>query len=228
VSAAVLGMLLCAGAPTTPAAGADSTDALAAASTLYGYFREARGGASVPAQRTVNLDQIRHRSDDAVHVSRDSEATGPTVGATARVPVQVPALAAQYPSNARSRLGLSAPVNATLSDLLTRLHYAFRGDLEFSSDGARQGERELLLRNSDALVRANIQLTLGKGWPVFVYADMGAANSVLKWQGLAGIRSGHGLDLLGGWRRVTYHFSPGRGFDSLDFDGPFLGVTLAW
>ena len=36
----------------------------------------------------------------------------------------------------------------------------------------------------------------------------------------------HGLDLLGGWRRVTYHFSPGRGLDSLDFDGPFLGATL--
>jgi hypothetical protein len=56
---------------------------------------------------------------------------------------------------------------------------------------------------------------------------MGAADSALKWQGLAGIRS-HGLDVLCGWRHVTYHFSPGRGLDSLDFDGPFLGATLVW
>lgn len=228
MSAAALGMLLCASAPATPAAGADSADALAAGAPLYGYFREPRGGASVPAQRIVNLAQIRHRTDDAAHVSFDGEATRLTAGAPACVPVQAPALAAQYPSVAGSTLGLSAPVDATLSDLLTRLHYAFGGDLRLSSDRARQGEREVLLRNSDALVRGNIRLTLGKRWPVFMYADIGAADSTLKWQGLAGIRSSHGLELFGGWRHVTYHFSPGRGFDSLDFDGPFLGATLAW
>jgi hypothetical protein len=228
MSAAALGLLLWAGAPTTPAARADSTDALVAGATLYGDVREARSGASVLALRTVNLDQIGHRSHDAVHLSFDDEATSLTIRATARVPVQALALAAQYPSDARSTFGLSAPVDAPLSDRLARLHHAFSGDLGLSSDDPRQGGRELPLRNSDALVRANIRLTLGKGWPVFVYADMGAANSVLKWQGLAGIRSGDGLDLLGGWRHVTYHFSPSGGFDSLDFDGPFLGATLAW
>ncbi len=34
----------------------------------------------------------------------------------------------------------------------------------------RQGEREIFLSNSDALVRATIRLTLGKGRPVVVYA----------------------------------------------------------
>jgi hypothetical protein len=61
-----------------------------------------------------------------------------------------------------------------------------------------------------------------------VYADMGARDSALKWQGLAGIRGGHGVDLLGGWRHITYRFSPGTGFDLLDFSGPYLGATLAW
>jgi hypothetical protein len=227
-SAPALGMLLCASAPSTPAAGADSADNLAAGAPLYGYFREARGGASVTTQQIANLDQIRHRIDDAARVSFDGEASRLTAGAPAYVPLQAPAFAAQYPSVAGSTLRLSAPADATLSDLLTRLHRAFGGDLGLSSDRARQGEREVLLRNSDALLRGNIRLTLGKSWPVFMYADIGAADSSLKWQGLAGIRSGHGLDLLGGWRHVTYHFTPGRGFDSLDFDGPFLGATFAW
>src|SRR5215469_14201466 len=111
--------------------------------------------------------------------------------------------------------------------VLAGLHHA-SGDLALSSNRATQGEPEVPLRNSDAFVRAKVRLTLGKNWLGFVYADVGAADSALKWQGLAGIRSGHGVDLFGGWRHITYHFSPGMGLDSLDFRGPFFGGTLAW
>jgi hypothetical protein len=114
------------------------------------------------------------------------------------------------------------------SDLKARLHYAFGSDAGLASDRTLQAEREVLLRNSDAFVRAKLPVTVARDWRGFVYADMGAADSALKWQGLAGIRDGHGLELLGGWRHVTYHFSPGMGLDSLDFAGPFLGATLAW
>jgi len=164
VSAAALGILLCASAYATASAGADSADALSA---------------------------FRH---------------GPVAG---------------------SAPSLSASVDASVSDLLARLHYAF-SDPRLPGERARQGEGEVLLRNSDAFVRATLPLTLGKAWLGFVYADMGAADSALRWQGLAGIHGGHGVDLLGGWRHVTYHFSLGRGFDSLDFNGPFLGATLVW
>jgi hypothetical protein len=112
--------------------------------------------------------------------------------------------------------------------ILARLHYGFGSDFESSIDRVSQGDPEILLRNSDALVRTQVRLTLGRKWLGFVYADMGAADSALRWQGLAGIRGGHGFDLFGGWRRVTYHFSPGMGFDSLDFNGPFVGAALAW
>jgi hypothetical protein len=178
-------------------------------------------------QRMANLDQIG-RTDEATHASFGSKTTRLTAGAPARVTVQALALAARYPAVEGSTLAIGAPVDATPSDLLTRLHYAFASDLGLLTDRTRQAEREVLLRNSDALVRGNIRLTLGTRWPVFMYADIGAADSALKWQGLAGIRSGHGLDLLAGWRHVTYHFSPGTGYDSLDFDGPFLGATLTW
>lgn len=123
---------------------------------------------------------------------------------------------------------LSAAVDASVSDPRARLHDAFASDPGLAGDRARQAEREVLVRNSDALVRAQVRLALGKERRGFLYADIGAVDSALKWQGLAGIPCGHGVDLLGGWRRVTYHFSPGQGFDSLDFNGPFLGATLAW
>jgi hypothetical protein len=177
-------MLLYASAHTTSAAGADSADTLPAGGPLYGYFREARGGASVPAQQTDRF------------------------AAAAR--------------------GLGARVDASPSELLARLHYAFASDLGLSSDHTRQNGGELVLRNSDAFVQAKVRLPLNRDWHGFVYADIGAADSQLRWQGLAGIHAWLGVDLLGGWRHVTYHFSPGRGFDSLEFNGPFLGAALAW
>ena len=124
--------------------------------------------------------------------------------------------------------GSSAALDASQSDLKARLHYVFGSDAALGTDRTLQAEREVLVRNSDAFVRAKLRVTVVKDWRGFVYADMGATDSALKWQGLAGVRDGHGLELLGGWRHVTYHFSPGMGLDSLDFAGPFLGATLAW
>jgi hypothetical protein len=135
---------------------------------------------------------------------------------------------AQYRSLVRSASATSAPVDASSTDLPARLHYVFGSDLGLSSYRAHQGEREVLLRNSDAFIRARVRLTFGKEQLGFVYADMGARDSAFKWQGLAGIHGGHGVDLFGGWRHVSYRFSPGIGLDSLDFNGPYLGATLAW
>jgi hypothetical protein len=197
---AALGLLVCAIGNTAPGAGADSAATLPDQASVERYFRGFREAASEPAHRTAMLGDIHRRSDASAHVLFGADAAH----------------------------GLSASVDVSRSDLLARLHHTFGSDLELSSDRARRAEREVLLRNSDALVRAKLRLSLGKGWPGFLYADMGATDSALRWQGLAGIHGSHGVDLVGGWRRITYHFSPGRGFDSLDFNGPFLGATLAW
>jgi hypothetical protein len=139
----------------------------------------------------------------------------------------LPANTAQYRSLAGTP-GIDARLDTPLSQFLVRLPGAFGNELGLAPDHARQRDLEVLLRNSDALVRATVRMNLGREWLGFVYADMGATDSTVRWQGLAGIHGGSGLDVLGGWRRVTYHFSPGGGLDSLDFDGPFLGATFAW
>jgi hypothetical protein len=149
-------------------------------------------------------------------VSSDGEmpqSTGLTASPTTRVRVSLPVAAAQYRSLAGTP-GSDPRLDESLSHFLARLPE--RRDLV------------VLLRNSDALVRATVRMNLGREWLGFVYADMGATDSAVRWQGLAGIHGGRGLDVLGGWRRVTYRFSPGAGLDSLDFDGPFLGATFAW
>lgn len=226
VSAAALGILLCAIAHTTTAAGCDSP-AIFPGAALDGYFCEARSGASLSTRPRNNFDEIYRCTEESTHICIDGGA-GQPASPTAYVRERARVLAAQYRPGVASAPGFSSPRDASLSDLLTRLHYAFGSSVGPSSDRARQEESEVLLKNSDAVVRAKVRVTLGKEWRGFVYADVGAADSALRWQGLVGIRGGHGVDVLGGWRHVTYHFNAGSGLDSLEFDGPFLGATLTW
>jgi len=174
LSAAALGMLLCAIAHTTRAAAGDFADAWSAGGPLYGGLHEA-------AQRRPEGPQP----------------------------------------------GLSSPVEISLAGLPARFRYAFGTDPLLASDRAPGTQREVFLRSSDSLVRAKVRVRLGKEW-LFAYADMAAGSSPLRWQGLVAIRVGRDAHLLGGWRRVTYDLSPGGEFDSLDFDGPFIGAQRAW
>src|SRR5262249_26273390 len=162
------------------------------------------GGVSVRSHRTPNSGEVGHDAGEDIEQGRPA---GPIAGAAARF-------------RGRHYAWSSAPVAAITSDfraavdpsdLLARFRSAFGGDSRFPRDHQRQADRAVLLKNADALVRAKVRLAVGEEQLAFVYADVGATDSALRWQGLAGIRCGHGVDLLGGWRNVTYHFSPGNG-----------------
>jgi len=131
------------------------------------------------------------------------------------------------PRNKSGSPGVSSLLGSPLPDLRPSFRYAFGSDPLLASDRARETQREVFLRNSDPLLRAKLRVTQDREW-LFVYADMGAVDSPLRWQGMVGIRVGKDVRLLGGWRRITYYFSPGREFDSLDFDGPFIGAQRTW
>jgi hypothetical protein len=223
ILAAALGMVRCLDADATPAADAEFSDARAG-SRLYGYFREAH----VPMQWLVSLDEIRGHAGDIGYVLAGGEARQPiglSTGSTAGVAALPPQY--QYRPAGGSASSFSGPSDTSQPDPPARFHHDFGSGFLSGGDGARGDRREVLLRDSGALVRAKLRLTLGKEW-LFVYGDMGPADSTLGWQGLVGIRIGHGANLVGGWRHVTYYFSPGRDFDSLDSDGPFLGAQRAW
>jgi len=130
------------------------------------------------------------------------------------------------PAWAQPSDGMSAAV--VRPDVVARLGYVFARESGHAGAASPEEEGGLLARNSEAFLRANVRVALGNEWRGFVYADIGAADSELRWQGLAGVHHRLGVDLLGGWRHVTYHFAPGHGFDSLEFKGPFLGAAFAW
>ena len=116
--------------------------------------------------------------------------------------------------------GSSVPLAAT-ADAIERHTF------DLSIDHAGEDARETLLRNPDALVRAKLRLTLSQQW-LFVYADVGSGTATLAWQSLVGIRISRGTTVLGGWRHTTYYFSPGSDFESLGFNGAFVGAQGVW
>ena len=191
------------------------------------FTTKAGGGATALA---VLLCAVAYSTLAAAGVdSRDVLPVNLTAGGALLAHVQSRALGAQYPSVAAPASALNAATAAVFpSDHLVRLRYSFGSDPGLPSDRARPIAGDDLLKNSDAALRADVRLTLVNEWRGFVYADIGAADSEVRWQGLAGLHHRLGVDLLGGWRHVTYHFSPGRGFDSLEFKGPYLGAALAW
>ena len=231
ILAAAVGVLLFASAQAAPASNGDSADASSVAAPFYGHFHQTLAVGFFPAQRTTNFDEIRSRTEYSATVFFDEaavEAALLTADVGAPVGGQVRALSVQHhPVGGESASSLNPRLDTSQSDPAGRVHHISGGDLPLTSDRGRDvaGEREVLLRNSDPLARARV--TLGKEW-LFVYADVGTPDSTLGWQALVGIRVGQDARLLGGWRHTTYFFSPGKDFDALDFEGPFLGAQRSW
>jgi len=230
ILAAAAGVLLYATAHAAPASNADSADTSCAAAPFDGHFHEALGGGFLPAQRTTTFDEIRSRTEYATTVFFEEaavEAALLTADVGAPVGGQVRALSLQYLPVGEPASNLGSRLDTSQSDPAGGVHHIRGGDLLLASRRGRDvaGEREVLLRDSDPLARA--RMTLGREW-LFVYADVGTPDSTLGWQALLGIRVGQDARLLGGWRHTTYFFSPGKDFDALDFEGPFLGAQRSW
>jgi hypothetical protein len=75
--------------------------------------------------------------------------------------------------------------------------------------------------------RANLG-TEGK-WFIPYYVDVGTGQSKFTWQGIAGV----GYDfkwgsVLAAWRYMGYDFKSGSELQTLNFNGPAVGVAFRW
>ena len=95
----------------------------------------------------------------------------------------------------------------------------------------RQGSSEAKVDNWDAIVGVRGRLMFGSNgeWFVPYYVDVGTGNSDLTWQAIGGL--GYAFkwgDIIAAWRYLDYNMKSGKDIQSVNFNGPAIGVGLRW
>ncbi len=111
------------------------------------------------------------------------------------------------------------------------LDWALNGSVGGTGLPGTAGRSEVSDTNWDAVVGVTGAARLGadRRWVVPYYFDIGAGQSKLTWQALAGL--GYAFDwgtVSAAWRYLDYEYKAGYPLESMKLSGPFLGVTLRW
>ena len=95
----------------------------------------------------------------------------------------------------------------------------------------RTGAAEAGLTNWDAIIGLKGRFAFGvqNAWFVPYYLDVGAGNSDLTWQGIAGL--GYAFrwcEVVAAWRYLYYDLPSDKAIKDMSFSGPAIGVTFRW
>lgn len=120
---------------------------------------------------------------------------------------------------------------ARLLDVKETLSYSLSADVGPFVGPGRSGNSEVKLSYWDAVVGVKGRFAFGanREWFVPFYADIGTGQSDLTYMLFGGL--GYTFSwgsVLGGWRYIDYDFKSSSKIESLDFNGPMLGVAFNW
>lgn len=140
-------------------------------------------------------------------------------------------LAGTYTAISDPGMKVDVLAGARLLDLDQTLKYQFSADVGPITGPGRSGTSDVSLSYWDAVVGAKGQFLFGdeRRWFVPWYADVGAGQSKLTYQVIGGL--GYAFSwgqVIGAWRYLDYEFKSGSDVQSLDFNGPMIGVAFSW
>jgi hypothetical protein len=128
-------------------------------------------------------------------------------------------------------LAMDVLAGARLFDIKQKLNWAISGNLGPIATPGRTGNKELNENVWDAIVGVKGRYAFGQNreWMVPFYLDVGTGQSDLTWQAAAGIGYSYKWgDVLLMWRYLDYNLKSGSKIESMNFNGPMLGVTFRW
>jgi len=120
---------------------------------------------------------------------------------------------------------------ARVASLKQNLGYNLSADVGPITGPGRSGSVEAKITNWDGIVGAKGRLAFGdrREWFVPLYVDVGTGDSDLTWQAIAGIGYTFSWgEVLAAWRYLDYNFKSGDRIESLNFNGPAIGVGFHW
>jgi len=132
-------------------------------------------------------------------------------------------------SDPQARLQLLA--GARLLSVRENFNWQLSGNVGPIPLPGRQGSSEAKIDNWDAIVGVRGRLMFGgnREWFIPYYVDAGTGNSDLTWQAIGGI--GYAFkwgDIIAAWRYLDYNMKSGKDIQSVNFNGPAIGVAFHW
>lgn len=116
-------------------------------------------------------------------------------------------------------------------DVTQKVDWEFTGNVEDVPLPERMGDAEYSLTNWDLIFGLRGRLGLGakKVWFIPYYFDIGAGDSDLTWQGVAGLGYAFGWgELVAAWRHLYYDMPSDKAIGDMAFSGPMVGVDFRW
>jgi hypothetical protein len=156
---------------------------------------------------------------------------GVTANASLDIKGTVWTLAGNYRVVATPEATFDAFAGARLLSVKETLGWDFSANVGPVVGSGRTGNSEAKLDNWDGIVGVKGRLNFGsqREWFVPYYVDVGTGDSDLTWQGIAGI--GYGFrwgEVIAAWRYLDYDFKSSQKIESLNFNGPVIGVAFRW
>jgi opacity protein-like surface antigen len=140
-------------------------------------------------------------------------------------------LAGQYRMVGGSGLTLDALAGARLADIEQDASWVISGSLGPLAPPARTGTGEAEISHWDGVVGLKGRYTIAQApkWSLPFYIDVGAGDSDLTWQVVAGVSYAFGWgELSAGWRYLDYDLKDGSPIKDLNFNGAMIGATFRW
>jgi hypothetical protein len=140
-------------------------------------------------------------------------------------------LAANYRVVAAPDAAYDVFAGARLVDVTEKLGWEFSANVGPVVGPGQTGSSQTKLDNWDAIVGLKGRFNFGQNreWFIPYYVDIGTGNSNFTWQAVAGI--GYAFrwgEVVAAWRYLDYDFKSGTRIESLNLNGPAIGVAFRW
>ena len=126
---------------------------------------------------------------------------------------------------------LDVVAGARYLDIEQKVNWNVTGSVDSIPLPDRTGAAEAGLTNWDAIIGLRGRFAFGakNAWFVPYYFDIGAGDSDLTWQGIAGLGYAfHWGEVVAAWRYLDYDLSSDKPIKDMNFSGPAIGVTFRW
>jgi hypothetical protein len=140
-------------------------------------------------------------------------------------------MAATYRLVKADDAALDVFAGARFAELQQEIDWTLNGNIGQIPLAGRAGKLSVKDHAWDGIIGVKGRLAFGPDlkWFVPYYGDIGTGDSDLTWQAMTGL--GYAFkwgEVIGGWRYLDYQMKASAAVDSLNLNGPMLGVAFHW